>query len=139
MLKKSPVNQLKDHEILYQLLVKEHGYYRTILEITQLENEKLQTQQNLEEMRPLLNKKKMLLKSIQEIEATMRPLKKIWFSQVDPNIPVTSQIENEFNALNKLLKEILQLDLINQKILGNYILYLKDQIDENPLTYCQYG
>ena len=54
MSKKIAALKMSDEETLYHLLVKEHGYYRAILEITQLESEKLKYNYSNDKISPLL-------------------------------------------------------------------------------------
>lgn len=115
-------------EVLYQLLRKEHGYYRGILEITQMEHEKLNLNRAENEMKPLQKKKKIFLSCIQEIETAMFPLKKHWQGKTDRSDYLSIQIQNELLALNVLLKEILQLDLVNQKKFEQRLVALSEKL-----------
>ena len=127
MSKKIAALKMSDEETLYHLLVKEHGYYRAILEITQLESEKLKYNYSNDEISPLLKKKMTLLNCIQENEQLMTPLKKAWQAKTEHSGSFSLQIDQELHLISKLLEEILQLDLTNQKILSNYLAFLKEQ------------
>jgi hypothetical protein len=131
----SPSSLLNKENLLYQLLKKEHGYYKAIFEITQEENETLKTHQSITELKPLLKKKKILLACINEIESAMTPLKKYWQSKINRSDEPSEKIKLELNALNQLLKEILQLDLLSQKTMENHLLYLRERntvLSQNP-------
>lgn len=126
---------LNKENLLYQLLKKEHGYYKAILEIAQEENETLKTHQSITELKPLLKKKKILLACINEIEAAMAPLKKYWQSKTNRSDEPSEKIKLELNSLNQLLKEILQLDLLSQKTMENHLLFLRERnsaLSQNP-------
>lgn len=122
--KNDPLLGMSKEEILSQLLKKEYGYYCKILDITIEENEKLRTHQPMSEINPLLKKKKIILNCIAEIENAILPLKKIWQNRKDRSDPNSLQIKQELTNLDRLLKEILELDLISQNILGNYLDFL---------------
>lgn len=128
--KTHPIYNMSKEEVLHQLLKKEYGYYKAILEITHDEHEKLTSGLTTGSMQPLLKKKKILLSCIHEIEAAMLPLKKYWQTKVSRSDPVSIQIQEELISLNKLLKEILQLDLVNQKLLENHLANLKAKAAE---------
>jgi hypothetical protein len=122
-----PSSLLNKENLLYQLLKKEYGYYKAIFELAQEENETLKSNQSITALKPLLKKKKILLACINEIETAMIPLKKYWQSKTDRNDKPSEKIKLELNALNQLLKEILQLDLLSQKTMENHLLYLKER------------
>ncbi len=121
------MHEMNKDQMLYQLLKKEYGYYKAILEIGKEEHEKLNSNQPLNELRPLIKKKKILLSCINEIEAAMNPLKKYWQGKEDRTDEVSQKIRLELDVLNTLLKEILQLDLLSQKTLENHLLFLREK------------
>jgi hypothetical protein len=118
---------INKEQMLYQLLKKEHGYYKTILEIAQQENETLKSHQAISALKPLLKKKKIILSCINEIESAMTPLKKYWQSNQNRSDEASKKINVELQALGQLLKEILQLDLLSQKTMENHLLYLRER------------
>lgn len=120
-----PIYSMSKEEVLYHLLKKEHGYYKAIMEITRQETERLESEEPIAEIKSLLKKKKILLACINEIETALNPLKKYWQSKPTRDDFFSVQIKEELNLLNKLLKEILQLDLLSQKALENHMLSLK--------------
>jgi hypothetical protein len=127
---------LSKEDMLYQLLKKEHGYYKAILEIAIEENNKLKNQDGISELKPLLKKKKLLLACISEIEAAMAPLKKYWQSKTNREDEPSEKIKSELSALNLVLKEILQLDLSSQKSMEQHLIDLreKSQTSSNKTT-----
>jgi hypothetical protein len=125
--KNHPIYQLSKEEVLYHLLKKEHGYYKAIMEISQQEYANLESRQPFTQIAPLLKKKKILLTCISEIDAALAPLKKYWQSKKDRSDPYSEKIKIELDALNKLLKEILQMDLVSQKNLEHHLLTLKEK------------
>lgn len=125
--KQHPAYKMEKEELLLQLLRKEHGYYKAIEDIASDENEKLNTNQPISELRPLLKKKKILLSCIAEVEGAMAPLKKFWQSKSDHTDDVSIRIKAELDALGKLLKNILQLDLLSQKTMENHMLFLREK------------
>jgi hypothetical protein len=114
-------------DLLYQLLKKEHGYYKTILEISLEENRKLKSHEPLPELKPLIKKKKVLLGSIGEIDAAMAPLKKYWQAKANRTDEPAERIKLELSELNNLLKQILQLDLANQKTMESHMAILRER------------
>ena len=112
-----PIYNMSKEEILSQLLRKECGYYKAILEITRLENEKLEHGHPLSEIRPLLEKKKILLSCINEIDSALSPLKKYWINKTDRSDKFSQQVKAEVSDLNDIVKAILQQDLTAQKML----------------------
>lgn len=126
------VAHLTKEEALYQLLKKEHGYYSTILEITRQENEKLLSHQPLSTINPLLKQKKIILVCIAEVESAMQPLKKHWQSKRDRSDPLSKKIKEKVSILDQLLKDILHLDIINQRSLEEYLQSLRDQAQPPP-------
>ncbi len=113
--------------LLYQLLKKERGYYKTILKISMEENKKLKSHEPLPELKPLLKKKKLILASIGEVETAMAPLKKYWQAKSNRSDEPSEKIKLELNELNQLLKQILQLDLINQKNMETHLTTLRER------------
>lgn len=132
MEKENPLSGMSKEEVLYHLLKKEHGYYKAIMEITKQEHEKLGNNQSIVEIKPLLKKKKILLTCISEIETALAPLKKYWQTKTDRSDYFSRQIKLELDDLNKLLKEILQIDLLSQKTLENHMVYLKEKSKVSP-------
>lgn len=118
---------LNKDNLLYQLLKKEHGYYKTILEISKEENQKLRGENPLTELKPLLKKKKILLASIGEIDVAMAPLKKYWQGKNNRSDEPSEKIKLELSELNNLLKQILQLDLANQKTMESHMKALREK------------
>lgn len=123
------IQSLSNEEVLYHLLKKEHGYYKAILNLTHNEHEKLITNQNPNQIHPILKKKKVLLSCIRDIEAAIGPLKNFWENKSDRSAFSSIKISDELSALNLLLKEILQLDLVNQKLLKNQLNMLQAKMD----------
>ena len=123
---------LSDDEVLYHLLEKELTYYRVILNLTQIEHEKLKSNHAPHEMGPLLKRKKVLLSCIKDIEKTLVPLKKFWRNKASQNSK-TTKINELLTNLCNILDEILQLDLVNQKILKEQLSRLKpkSEVDGN--------
>lgn len=127
----NPIYSMTKEEILYELLLKEQGYYSSILEVTRQENEKLGSQKPLSEINPLLKKKKIFLSCIAEIETALTPLKKYWQNKKDRTDPESQKIKNALANLDRLLKEILELDLISQQILERYLDTFKQPLPSN--------
>lgn len=125
--KQHPAYKMDKEELLLQLLRKEYGYYKAIEDIASDENEKLNTNQPISELRPLLKKKKILLSCIAEVEGAMAPLKKYWQSKSDHTDSISLRIKAELDSLGKLLKNILQLDLLSQKTMENHMLFLREK------------
>lgn len=121
MNKTDPLQGFSKEEVLYKLLQKEYGYYMNILELTREENDKLRTQKPMNEINPLLKKKRIILACIAEIETAILPLKKHWQLRKEKNDQFSTRIKQELANLDRLLKEILELDLVSQNILGNYL------------------
>jgi hypothetical protein len=109
-----------NNQILLELLRKEQGYYLSILEIAKEESKKVSMNEPFKEIKPLLNKKKILLTCIGEIEKKLTPLKKYWQGKTDRSDVLSKQIKDQLDALNEILKEILRLDSISQKTLEAY-------------------
>ncbi len=118
---------LSKEEMLYQLLRKERGYYKAIQEIGKEEYEKLTSHAPLSDLKPLLKKKKIILSCISEIEASMRPLKNYWQAKIDKSDSISQKIKEELDILNKLLREILQLDLLSQKMMEKHLIFLRQK------------
>lgn len=121
----NPLANMSKEEVLYHLLKKEHGYYKAIMEITRQEHQLFEHAQSIVDIKPLLKKKKILLACINEIETALTPLKKYWQSKAERTDYFSGQIKRELEDLNKLLKEILQIDLLSQKSLENLMMDLK--------------
>lgn len=124
----NPIYGMTKEQILYELLRKESGYYLSILELTRIENEKLSSHQPLSDINPLLKKKKVLLSCIAEIEGALPPLKKFWQAKKDRSDSDSIKIKQELSNMDRLLKEILELDLMSQQILESYLESFKQPI-----------
>lgn len=120
-------NPLSKEDMLYLLLKKEHGFYKALNEIAQDEYNKLNTNVPISELKPLLKKKKVLLSCISEVEMAMAPLKRYWQAKTDRNDDASKRIKIELEDLNKLLREILQLDLLSQKTMEHHMLFLREK------------
>lgn len=125
--KTHPIFNMSKEEVLFHLLKKEHGYYKAIMEITRQEHEQLENCQSIVDIKPLLKKKKILLSCISEIETALAPLKRYWQTKTDRSDYFSIQIKRELDDLNKLLKEILQVDLLSQKTLENHMTSLREK------------
>lgn len=125
-----PIYSMSKEEVLYHLLKKEHGYYKAIMEITRQETERLESEQPIAEIKSLLKKKKILLACINEIETALTPLKKYWQGKPTRDDFFSVQIKEELNLLNKLLKEILQLDLASQRAMESHMITLREKNKE---------
>jgi len=119
------LDNMSKEEILLQLLRKEHNYYLEILNITHEEQSRLRPPPSVAELKPLLSKKKVLLSCINEIEGALTPLKKYWHTKTDKSDVESGFIKQELEALNKLLREILQIDLMSQKALETHMVSLR--------------
>lgn len=129
MAKRNPEPEgISNNEILYHLLINEHGYYKTILVLTQLENDHLLSNQPLSKIQPLHQHKKAMLNCIREVENILTPYKKIWSNTLSKKDPFFSIINEALADINNLLKEILQLDLKNQKLLKDQLTDLKNKL-----------
>lgn len=112
-------------EELYHLLEKEYGYYSVILEITTQEHDLFHSQRPLREITPLMKKKKILLSCIEELQNSLRPLKTQWQQKKDLSLPIGQQVQKKYKDLDNLLKNILNLDRDNRKMLESYLLTLQ--------------
>jgi flagellar biosynthesis/type III secretory pathway chaperone len=121
----NPLLSMTKEEVLYQLLKKQAGYYSSILEVTKQENQKLGSKEPLGEINLLLKKKKTLLSYIAEIEKTAQPLKSHWQAKRDRSDPQSIKVMQELSNLDRLLKEILQLDLRSQQMMEAYMEAIK--------------
>lgn len=115
------IESLSKEELLLKLLQKEHEYYTSILDITRKEHETLSKHLPLNEIQRLFSQKKALLVNIKEIESALQPLKKYWNTKQERSDHYSVQIHKELSDLDNLLKDILQLDQLSQKMLGNYL------------------
>lgn len=122
-----PIYSMSKEEILFHLLKKEHGYYKAIYDLTKEEQERLSLNPSISDIKPLLKKKKVLLSCIGEIEFALTPLKKYWQEKKERNDFISEQILEQLGALNQLLREIMQMDLLSQKTLENHMLKLKKE------------
>lgn len=120
-------HKMTKEEILFQLLRKEYGYYKAILEITKEEYDRLISTPPLFEIKALLKKKKEFMSKITEVETSLAPLKKYWQEKRERSDFVSEQIKQELNQLHLLLQEILRLDLLSQRRLELHMLEMKEQ------------
>jgi hypothetical protein len=134
-----PRHQLSNEEVLYHLLKKERDYYKSILSLTHLEHDKLTSNQLPGELHPVLKKKKLLILCIHDIENARLSLKQKWDQKTEKNDPAYSNIKKELQTIRELLKEIFQLDIINQKLLEQQRQLLQGRLDaEKPLISTHY-
>lgn len=113
--------------ILLQLLKKEQGFYRAILDLTRQESEMFRKRQDMESLSPLLKKKQALLSCIAEIETALTPLKKYWQAKKKGDDPQTHAIQKELDTLKDILRDVLTLDQANQRQMKEYIEKLKER------------
>ncbi len=115
-----PIYAMEKEEILSQLLEKECAYYRSVLELTQAENGYFQRKRPLNEITPLMKKKKILLSCIDEIESALSPLKKYWKTKPNHTDNLSTQVREQLTSLNTVLLELLELDRVNQQLFQEY-------------------
>jgi hypothetical protein len=127
------IYNMSKEEMLYQLLQKEYGYYTAILEITRIEHDKLNANLPISDIKSLLRKKKIFLDCINEIESALSPLKKYWQSKDNRSDSQSEQIKKILSDLDKVLKEILQLDLISQKTFESHLNTLREKFKRSTL------
>lgn len=128
----SSIQNMSKEELLCHLLQKEFGYYLSILELTEEEHRRFEQKLPLKEIAPLLHKKKAHLHQISDIEKALSPLKEYWKEKNDRSDKPSQSVESELLKLHKLLKELLDLDLISQRHLENYIHALEKAAKETP-------
>ena len=121
MAKKLNNQERSQEEILYQLLKREHGYYKAILDIETESTDKLENGCPMYEFRTLLEKKRALISHITDIEIALEPLKTFWKNKKDRSDRVSLCIQREIEILDKILRQILNEDLHNQKIMEHRI------------------
>ncbi len=102
--------------LLSQLLHKQIAFYKVILEISQTEHELFSSERPMNEIMPLMKKKKILLTCIEEAEAALQPLKNEWESCQQAAKPGSQELNDQFSALGSLIKEIVDLDKNNAKL-----------------------
>ena len=115
--------------IFLDLLKKKRGFYAAILELTQDEYKKFQANRPLNEIRPLLNQKKVLLACINALEAELIPFKsEIQATLQNLENPSAKVIQETINDLSSTLDEILRLDTLNQKHLQLHLNTIKSAL-----------
>ena len=112
---KAPEHHPSKEAVLSQLLKKERNYYKGILDLTLEEQEKLMQFRPLEEIVSLTRKRKILFSCIEEIHATLSPLKMEWETHHQAASRSCS-IEQELLELQALIKLILDKDKENQHL-----------------------
>ena len=122
-----PLENMSRGEILYHLLKKERGYYDAILEQLELERGILDNKGSISALTTLNRKKQLLFTCIEEIEAAIHPLKKLWHSESNQKDLHFQRVKEELEALDILLKKILQEDQANQKQMRAYLFILKQK------------
>jgi len=113
-------------EELLALLQKQQGYYDSIWEITQQEEEKLRKGRPLTETVNLLKKKKILVTCVEEIDTMIRPLRALWSKQQGSN-PLADAIKALIKTLDQTLKNTLEQDKKNQRLMQQAISRLQHQ------------
>ncbi len=63
-------------EMLLELLEKELGFYRVILELSRVEHQKFCNKRPMNEILPIMKKRRIIFKCVEEIEEQVHPLKK---------------------------------------------------------------
>lgn len=116
-------------DALYQLLKKEHSYYKAILKLSHEEHEILTSHQATDELHPIIKKQKMLLSCIHDVETALSSIKELWKRKKDKDSPFNEKIENEVKSLITLLQEILKIDSINQRLLKKLLSELRIKLD----------
>lgn len=121
-------------EVLYDLLKKEQSYYKAILKLTHQENELLQTQENTRQLQLIIKKKKTLLSCIHDLDTALLPLRNQWMERKRPSDTLSDKINIQILSLTALIKEILDLDTINQALLKNQIGNLQEKLEADAYT-----
>lgn len=118
-------------EVFYHLLCKECNYYQRILEITTTEHEVLERGRPLKDVTQLMKQKKVLLACIEELDGTLKPMKKDWHKTKRTNSPFTEKILERLEELDTLLRETLEIDEANQKLFQKKLLQLREKANGN--------
>lgn len=116
-----PLEKMTKEELLARLLHKEYGYYLAILDLTQQEHRKLKARAPINEISPILKQKKIIMACIVEVETALRPLKDYWKNKANRDDDASIRVKQEVAGLNKLMQEILNLDLESQKHMKEYM------------------
>lgn len=112
---------------LKSLLEKQCGFYRVVLELSRNEYEKFSSFCSLNEIIPIMKKKKILLSCIDEIEEEIGPIKEKWWNyscDLSESSPAVAEILSEIESL---VAEVLAIDEVNQKFLSKYMKALADK------------
>ena len=123
-----PKCSLSNEEVLFHLLKKEYEYYKSILNLSEKEQAILLSNQSTQDLQPILKRKKVVLSYLHDLELALTPLKKSWYAKNESKDLNSLKIKELIADLQLVLKKILQIDQINQKLLKNKIHILKDNI-----------
>ncbi|MDF2576984.1 MAG: hypothetical protein K0S74_468 [Chlamydiales bacterium] len=115
MVNQSCKNQSLDRDKhLLELLEKEVAYYQSILELSQLEQRKLQLDNSLDEVLSVIRKKKILLECIEQLQIELSPLKVYWKEKPPSLGGQDDLVRQRLSHLENILKQILSLSQSNQ-------------------------
>lgn len=118
--------QITEESKLVRLLEKQYGFYCVILELTRNEHKMFSSKRSLEEIIPIMKKKKILLSCVDEIEEKVISIKERVREENFPSLGGEKEKELVF-LIKELLKEMLALDEKNQKALCRYVEVLEKE------------
>jgi hypothetical protein len=104
---------------LADVLKKQCGFYRVVLELARNEHEKYTSQAPLSEIIPIMKKKKILLDCIEELEEKSKRL-----------LQNSDGIKEQRSVLESLVAEIYAIDQVNEKVLVRYMNVLEKKRNE---------
>ncbi|MBN4066954.1 hypothetical protein JYU14_02605 [Simkania negevensis] len=110
----SSLTQLTKEEMLEKLLHKECQYYEAILELAHQEQKLLQHNKPFSLIPPIIKKKKILISCVEEIEETIKPLKKYWEKKKKKSDSQSKKVQRQLASLNALLNTLITLDKQNE-------------------------
>lgn len=121
--------ELEEEKIVEQLLEKQCGFYRAVLELSRSEYEKFSKQRPLKEIISIIKKKKILLSCVEEIEKKLELIKthrkEIWEAILNNERPCQL-----FSQVQELVREMLAIDEENQGMLQKYMKGLQKKQSE---------
>lgn len=116
-------------EDLKNLLKKQKAYHQVIWEITEEEGERLQLGESISS---LINKKKIILSCLDEIEEKLAPLRSLYKGN-------DSEVSHIVGELSGILEKTLAQDLKNQEVLKKKLLLLNPGLKKEIFAARSFG
>ncbi len=119
------IQDLPREEIFLELLNKKEKFYKAILESEASLSDMLSLSVSIKKVYPLIKRKKVLMTCIADIDSALSPIVRMWNAKESYEDSKSQAVQKKLEALEVLLKKILEKDEENQKLFREHFFQVK--------------